>query len=145
VVLSPGVVADEAVGEALLRAESHHELVRSRVAMMGGYADTTGCLRQFLLGYFGEHLMEPCGRCDTCASGTVASRPGSSGAFSVHEPVRHEEWGAGTVIAVEEDRVTVLFDEVGYRTLSTELVEEHDLLRRADAVTGGAGSCPPVR
>lgn len=30
---------------------------------------------------------------------------------------------------VQADSVTVLFDDAGYRTLSVELVEEHDLLR----------------
>lgn len=29
---------------------------------------------------------------------------------------------------VEEDRITVLFEDVGYRTLSLELVEEQQLL-----------------
>ena len=39
--------------------------------MMRGYAETTGCRRQFLLGYFGEQLDEPCGNCDTCSSGSA--------------------------------------------------------------------------
>ncbi len=30
-----------------------------------------GCRRQFLLGYFGEDLPEPCGNCDTCTDGTA--------------------------------------------------------------------------
>jgi ATP-dependent DNA helicase RecQ len=32
-------------------------------------------------------------------------------------------------MSAEPDRITVLFDEYGYRTLSLEAVEEHDLLR----------------
>jgi ATP-dependent DNA helicase RecQ len=43
--------------------------------------------------------------------------------------VRHDEFGGGTVTDVEDDRLTVLFDEVGYRTLSVDLVLEHDLLQ----------------
>ena len=39
--------------------------------MMRGYAETDDCRRQFLLGYFGEDLAEPCGSCDTCADGTA--------------------------------------------------------------------------
>jgi ATP-dependent DNA helicase RecQ len=43
--------------------------------------------------------------------------------------VEHSEWGAGIVMRVEEDRLTVLFDEVGYKTLALAAVLENDLLR----------------
>jgi ATP-dependent DNA helicase RecQ len=101
--------------------------------MMGGYADTTGCRRQFLLGYFGEHLELPCGGCDTCEAGTARRRPSQGGPFGLNDAVSHEQWGAGVVMTVEEDRLTVLFDEVGYRTLSIEAVEDHGLLRPVPA------------
>ena len=52
-------------------AEAHQRLIRSRIEMMRGYAETTGCRRQFLLGYFGEQLEHPCGNCDTCIAGTA--------------------------------------------------------------------------
>jgi ATP-dependent DNA helicase RecQ len=42
--------------------------------------------------------------------------------------VRHEEFGPGVVTDLEEDRLTVLFDDVGYRTLSLEVVAEQELL-----------------
>ena len=45
--------------------------------------------------------------------------------------VRHEEFGEGTVMDVEDDRVTVLFDDAGYRTLDLAVVEEIDLLHEA--------------
>jgi len=128
-----GVDTEDAVAEAVRRAESHQQLIRSRVEMMGGYADTTGCRRQFLLGYFGEHLGQPCGNCDTCEAGTAHSRPSQGGSFSLNDAVNHRQWGGGVVMAVEEDRVTVLFDEVGYRTLSIDAVEDNDLLRPAPA------------
>jgi ATP-dependent DNA helicase RecQ len=97
--------------------------------MMRGYADTTGCRRQFLLGYFGEHLAEPCGSCDRCEAGTAQARRESSGPFELDAAVTHDEWGDGTVMAVEDDRITVLFDAVGYRTLSVEAVTSSGLLR----------------
>src|SRR3954452_22852821 len=61
----------DAVSAATQVAESHTRMDRSRVEMMRGYAETPGCRRQFLLGYFGEALPEPCGHCDTCESGSA--------------------------------------------------------------------------
>ncbi|MEV6181812.1 hypothetical protein [Streptomyces sp. NPDC052015] len=47
---------------------------------------------------------------------------------SVPESVRHAEWGAGTVMRTEEDRLVVLLEQVGYKTLSLTAVREGDLL-----------------
>ena len=41
----------------------------------------------------------------------------------------HNEWGNGVVMEYENDIVTVLFEEHGYKSLSIPLVEEKDLLR----------------
>jgi ATP-dependent DNA helicase RecQ len=119
---------DNAVEGASEAAGRHAALVRSRLEMMRGYAETTGCRRQYLLGYFGEHLADPCGRCDTCEAGTVTREPAGDGEFRVTGSVRHRDWGRGVVMAVETDRLTVLFDEVGYRTLSLPAVREQDVL-----------------
>ena len=49
--------------------------------------------------------------------------------YAVGHRVRHPEWGAGTVQTYEEgDRVVVLFETAGYKTLALTLVEEHHLL-----------------
>ncbi|HEY0814883.1 MAG TPA: RecQ family ATP-dependent DNA helicase [Pseudonocardia sp.] len=124
--LAPG----KAVGKAVDQAEAHQRLIRSRIDMMRGYADTTGCRRQFVLGYFGEQLSQPCGRCDTCEAGTAEAKPSGSGAFPVNGSVRHAKWGHGVVVSIEQDRVTVLFDDVGYKTLALAAVHDHDLLTR---------------
>ncbi|MEZ7153950.1 RecQ family zinc-binding domain-containing protein [Streptomyces sp. MAD19A] len=42
---------------------------------MRGCAETPSCRRQYLLGYFGEQLDAPCGRCDVCER--VADEPGA--------------------------------------------------------------------
>ena len=42
-----------------------------RLDQMVGYCKTTACLRQYLLGYFGEHLAEPCGNCSSCQGNFV--------------------------------------------------------------------------
>jgi ATP-dependent DNA helicase RecQ len=105
---------------------------QSRVEMMRGYAETTECRRQFLLGYFGEQLEEPCGNCDNCSAGTAQDHPGPADhetPFPVETPVEHSEWGNGVVMRVEDDRLVVLFDEVGYKTLGIAAVTDNDLLR----------------
>jgi ATP-dependent DNA helicase RecQ len=100
------------------------------VEMMRGYAETTECRRQFLLGYFGEQLEEPCGNCDNCSAGLSQQQPEDADTpFPVETAVEHTEWGNGVVMRVEDDRLVVLFDEVGYKTLALAAVTENDLLR----------------
>ena len=110
-------------------AEGHRKVEQSRVEMMRAYAETTGCRRQFLLAYFGETLDEPCGRCDCCAAGTAqgAADAGSS-PYALQSKVTHATWGEGTVMRYEGDRIVVLFEDVGYRTLSLEAVAARGLL-----------------
>ena len=118
----------EAAAAARELAEHHERVDQSRVEMMRGYAETTDCRRQFLLGYFGEQLDEPCGNCDNCSD---RHRPGAGRPpttddtpFPVETPVEHSEWGTGVVMRVEDDRLVVLFDEVGYKTLGLAAVTE---------------------
>ena len=128
--LEPDLPPGAAVLGAVDVAATHERLTRSRIEMMRGYGETTGCRRQFLLGYFGEQLARPCGNCDTCEAGTAHEQPEEEGTFPRNTDVRHAEWGHGVVMSVEQDRLTVLFDEVGYKTLSLAAVEQHDLLSR---------------
>jgi ATP-dependent DNA helicase RecQ len=122
----------EAVERAVEVAHTHQQLTRSRIEMMRGFAETTGCRRQFLLGYFGEELPQPCGNCDSCAAGTAREQPAEEGLFRRNSAVDHREWGRGLVMSVEEDRLTVLFDDLGYRTLALTAVQEHHLLTPAE-------------
>ncbi|WP_026313443.1 RecQ family ATP-dependent DNA helicase [Actinomadura flavalba] len=121
---------EEAVAQAVRLDESRRRVDDSRIDMMRGYAETTGCRRRYLLEYFGEPFAGPCGACDTCADGTAAPEPTAAddGPFPVHAEVLHASWGPGTVMRVEEDRITVLFEEVGYRTLSLDAVQSQSLL-----------------
>jgi ATP-dependent DNA helicase RecQ len=48
--------------------------------------------------------------------------------FPIGASVTHRTWGAGEVQRYDRDRVVVLFESVGYRTLALTLVEEEDLL-----------------
>ncbi|MET9155582.1 RecQ family ATP-dependent DNA helicase [Streptomyces griseoflavus] len=135
----PGRTTDQATEEAARVFERRQRVDRSRIEMMRGYAETPTCRRQFLLGYFGEQLDTPCGRCDVCDRGEVrpgtgarhqdtAPPPGNGGPYEPNDRVSHAEWGAGTVMRTEEDRLVVLFEQVGYKTLSLTAVRESDLL-----------------
>jgi ATP-dependent DNA helicase RecQ len=123
----PAAAATAAVAEF----ERQKLVTRSRTDMMRGFAETRGCRSQLLLAYFGEDLPKPCDHCDNCAAGLEEPATPLDEPFAVHSKVRHAEWGEGMVIAYEEDRMTVLFDEVGYKTLSVPVVIENDLLEAA--------------
>jgi ATP-dependent DNA helicase RecQ len=48
--------------------------------------------------------------------------------FTIGERVHHPEFGDGTVQHTEDGIVTVVFDRVGYKTLSEEIVTRRHLL-----------------
>lgn len=130
--------ADEAVDRAVRIAEQRRETVRSRIDMVRSYAETTDCRRRLLLGYFGEQSAAPCGHCDNCDAGTSttpdpeATAAARAQGLGPRQQVRHPEFGAGTVMSTDDDRVTVLFAEHGYKTLALDAVREHDLLEPAE-------------
>ena len=110
-------------------AESHKKVEKSRLTMMQGYDETQGCRRQYLLAYFGEQLDDPCGSCDTCAAGTAQEQPDAlDSPFELQSRVTHTAWGSGIVMRYEGDRIVVLFDEVGYKTLLLDTVVARGLL-----------------
>jgi ATP-dependent DNA helicase RecQ len=119
---------DRAARAALAEAERQQNVQRSRIEMMRAYAESQSCRSQTLLAYFGDHLPRPCGHCDNCAAGAIAEAAAADGPYPLHSTVRHAEWGSGMVLGYEEDRMTVLFDDVGYKTLSVPVVEEQGLL-----------------
>ncbi|GAA3040741.1 ATP-dependent DNA helicase RecQ [Streptosporangium longisporum] len=126
----PGAPEPEsATARAVELDETRRRIDDSRIDMMRGYAETTGCRRRFLLEYFGEPRDRTCDSCDTCRAGLPEETAAEAeGPFAMHARVRHSAWGAGMVMSRESDRITVLFDEVGYKTLSLEAVEREDLL-----------------
>ena len=122
------------VSRAVEKAEARQRIDQSRLTMMRAYAETDACRRQFLLGYFGEDLPEPCGNCDICAgpgSAAVSDDSGVQEPFPLQSTVIHKEWGPGLVMRHEDDVITVLFEQEGYKTLSRSAVEEHGLLKPA--------------
>jgi len=131
------------VRDAVELAEARQRVDQSRLTMMRAYAETDSCRRQFLLGYFGEELAEACGNCDACADaaaktpagveddGGPASGDQAAEPFPLQSSVVHKEWGPGLVMRHEDDVITVLFEQEGYKTLSRTAVVEHELLKPA--------------
>ena len=124
------VPAAEVAKAAAERRDLQRQYARSAVEMVRTYADTTDCRRRIVLELLGESHPQRCGHFDNCDRGESvdsADRP-----FAVGSPVTHPEWGRGTVQTYEEgDRVVVLFDTAGYKTLSLDVVEGHHLLKPA--------------
>lgn len=141
VALRRGMTVEHAVDAALERSAERERIDASRIEMLRSYAETRRCRRATLLGYFGQDYVEPCENCDTCAASAndrsardeAPGRQGdhTDGPFHVDDIVRHHEWGEGTVMAVEDDRVTVFFESQGYKVLATDLVAERGLLEPA--------------
>ncbi|MCU1406645.1 MAG: recombinase RecQ [Glaciihabitans sp.] len=141
-----GVVSgDDAVTRALEISAQRERIDESRIEMMRGYAENVDCRRQYLLGYFGEHLAASCGNCDRCtesahdAAFALVIRPGgllpapvvpSLPDYPLQSRVRHQLWGDGVVMHNEDDRMTVYFDDEGYKTLSYAAVRRRSLLVR---------------
>ncbi|MGW6490794.1 RecQ family ATP-dependent DNA helicase [Streptomyces sp. NPDC055056] len=154
----PGARRDVCVREALRIATARVDLERSRVEMMRAYAETNGCRRRHMLGYFGETLAEgDCAGCDTCTrtqelketpvrTGDILSgtgpdplQPEATGTVDSDFPpgmkVGHSTWGEGQVMSEEGNRITVLFESVGYRTLSLPAVQARGLLTPVSSAT----------
>ena len=127
-----GADLDAGLDAAASLEEDREAFEKSRVEMVRGYAEHDGCRREFLLGYFGEAFTPPCGNCDNCDAGRGrAVEADAPGEFSVGERVDHPEFGEGTIQRVTDGVLTVIFDRVGYKTLSAEIVVRRGLLDEA--------------
>jgi ATP-dependent DNA helicase RecQ len=110
---------------SLANYETKKSYDQSKLAMMLQYAETNSCRRRFILNYFGEDF-EPlnCAACDNCLealeSGT--DEGAVTGGFKIADVVAHPKFGVGTVERTEKDLVTVLFPNVGYKTLLASAV-----------------------
>ncbi|TQK19599.1 ATP-dependent DNA helicase RecQ [Microbacterium sp. SLBN-154] len=122
----------EAAALAREAAERRERIERSRLDVMRRYAETRDCRRRVLLSYFGDDGSASCHRCDTCRGGTAeeAAAAAVDAPFPAGAEVDHVEWGRGTVVDADDDRLTVFFDEQGYRVLQLAAVEERNLLTR---------------
>jgi len=124
-----GMDADAAGARAAEAEEARKKIEESRVEMVRGYAETTSCRRRFLLTYFGEDYEAPCDKCDNCERGAAPAPDRPVGEeFTINAKVRHAKFGDGHVVRHDGDRIVVLFEDSGYKTLSASVMAESNLL-----------------
>jgi ATP-dependent DNA helicase RecQ len=120
---------ETAVKAATIAQERQEQFMRSRVEMIRNYAELQDCRRQYLLNYFGEAFDQKCGCCDNCEAGiTVAETDFQP--FPINCQVIHTKFGKGQVIRYEGDKMVILFERVGYKTLAIEVAQR--LLKQVD-------------
>jgi ATP-dependent DNA helicase RecQ len=138
--------------QAMEDLAEHHatqaHVERSRLDMVGDYAEATRCRRRYLLTYLGDdYPAELCLRCDNCLR-TAEQRQlddwdldaqrermeaDRAAPFRTGAPVDHPEWGPGVIQRVDGEVVVVRFDRVGYRSMHAPTVLERGLLTPASA------------
>jgi ATP-dependent DNA helicase RecQ len=114
--------------------QRRHELHRAQLARelerMRAYAELHDCRRRYLLEHLGQDA-EPCGRCDNCERGPERASPElTERPFPVKTRVVHRQLGKGVVLGYTGDRLKILFDAAGEKTMDMSYVVEHRLLER---------------
>ncbi|MSQ55697.1 MAG: DNA helicase RecQ [Betaproteobacteria bacterium] len=100
--------------------ESRKRIERAKLDALVGYCESAACRRQVLLGYFGEHLADPCGNCDVCLEpiatfdGRVLAQMALSAAYRTGE-----RFGVGHLIDVLSGNATEKVVRAGHDRLKT--------------------------
>jgi len=100
--------------------EDRKQLERRKLDALVGYCESTGCRRQTLLAYFGEHYPAACGHCDNCLQppqswdGTIAAQKALSCVYR-----SGQRFGAAHVIDILRGADTAKIRQHGHASLST--------------------------
>ena len=133
VVEADGEVDLHGAAQAATEAQEHHQrFTLSQIEMIRGYAEEWNCRRRYLLNYFGEEFPHRCGYCDNCDAGRSTEEDTKNVPFPINSRVRHTTFGEGLVQRYEGDEMVVLFDDVGYKTLLVDFVEETGALQASE-------------
>ncbi len=150
---------DEAARLAAEVQDRQKEYEALRLEKMQAYAELRDCRVEYLLRYFGEEDIRPhCSHCDNCRSREnqtapeqerepsldplvfreraslkrqFASNGTEPGPYPLHSRVIHDELGFGVVKGYRADKIEIVFDEQGRKTLSLPMLMKRELLRRA--------------
>ncbi|MHB8921178.1 MAG: DNA helicase RecQ [Halothiobacillus sp.] len=107
------MMAESTAEESIKRIEQH------KLDAMLGLSEATACRRQTLLGYFGEHLAEPCGNCDNCLNPPEtwnASLPAQQALSCVHRT--GQRFGVNYLIDVLRGKIDARIRQFGHDQLS---------------------------
>lgn len=125
---------DEVVAEAMQRQETAGTASRSDVEVMRRYVDSRRCRWRQILEHLGQTDVVSCGRCDNCERGE--SEAGAADTrFSSGDDITHTEHGAGSVVSVDDQVLTLRFDDGTIRTFDLGLVVESGLVDNSDSST----------
>ncbi len=93
---------------------------RLKLDTLLGWCETTDCRRQSLLAYFGEHMEQPCGNCDTCLM-PPQTWDASEAAQKLLSCIYRsgQRFGAGHIIDVLRGRETDKVLQRGHQHLTT--------------------------
>lgn len=100
--------------------ESHKRLEHHKLEAMLALCEEVGCRRKALLNYFGDHLAEGCGNCDTCLEpvatwdGTVAAQQALSCIYRTGQ-----RFGVNYLIDVLTGKTTERLKHFGHHLQST--------------------------
>jgi ATP-dependent DNA helicase RecQ len=113
------VVQQRRMIEESTGADAFKRVSMNKLDALVGLAETAGCRRERLLGYFGESLSGPCGNCDNCLS-PPALRDGKVIAQKLLSCVYRtgQRFGAMHLIDVLIGRLTEKVKQFGHERLS---------------------------
>ncbi|HSV13442.1 MAG TPA: ATP-dependent DNA helicase RecQ [Tepidisphaeraceae bacterium] len=124
----------DSVEDAVREQDAYRRYRLGRVELMKDYAESRDCRRRYLLNYFGEAAGGPCGHCDNCDAGIVQKSAPERATdeqhpFALKSRVVHRKYGEGVVMRYDKEKVEVLFNEAGPKSLVTDYLVEHELMR----------------
>ena len=128
---SASAIAEQVVAEQD-RFRDHRT---ARLNAMEQYAVGGRCRRAAILDYFGQDFRPPCGNCDNCRTGKSVEaaekreEQASSLPFPVGETVKHKSLGLGQVQRYEGQKVVVLFETAGLKSIVTQFAIDKKLMR----------------
>lgn len=102
------------------QTDGQKQMDYDRLYAIDGYCSTTGCLRNYILNYFGETADETCGRCGNCESGR-GKVDITDEAVLIFRTVRSlkERYGAGVVADILKGSRTKMIRERNLDSLPT--------------------------
>lgn len=106
--------------ESGTQTDGQKQMDYDRLYAMDGYCSTTGCLRNYILNYFGETADETCGRCGNCEGGR-GKVDITDEAVLIFRTVRSlkERYGAGVVADILKGSRTKMIRERNLDSLPT--------------------------